>query len=136
MRKVYIAGPMRGMPLSNFPVFDRAKALALSKGWAVISPADMDRIFGYDPADAATSDPDVLGTLSEIMLRDLAELANCDALALLPGWENSSGARVEVMFACFVGNIQLLDAETFEPANIVAILWNIWRLPYEENTDA
>lgn len=135
MRKVYIAGPMRGLPLSNFPAFDRAKALGMSKGWTVISPADMDRIFGYDPADAATSNSDVLGTLSDIMLRDLAELANCNALALLPGWENSTGARVEVMFALFVGNIQLLDAETFEPANIVAILWNVWRLPHEENPD-
>src|SRR5690606_7315289 len=36
---VYIAGPMRGLPLFNFPAFDAARDLAQREGFTPISPA-------------------------------------------------------------------------------------------------
>ena len=48
-KKVYIAGPMRGKKLYNFPEFDRVGGILLSKGYKVYSPADLDREHGFDP---------------------------------------------------------------------------------------
>ena len=42
------------------------------------------------------------------------ELHEEGAIALLPGWENSSGVAVELSLALFLGKA-ILDAETFAP---------------------
>lgn len=46
---VYIAGPMRGIPLFNFPAFDRAADVLRSHCHYPINPADLDRKIGFDP---------------------------------------------------------------------------------------
>lgn len=118
MPKVYIAGPMRGIPLFNFPAFDAARDLAKAKGWDPISPADIDRDSGFhenDPnADVYT--PEVNRTFAG---RDVAAILSLrgeegDALALLPGWEGSTGALAELALAKWV-KLRILDARTMEP---------------------
>ena len=42
----YIAGPMRGIHLFNFPAFDAAKKYLSMNGHSVISPADIDQMTG------------------------------------------------------------------------------------------
>ncbi len=52
--------------------------------------------------------------LPEMFLADLAEVAHADAIALLPGWELSRGARIEALIAGLFGK-PLLDSVTMEP---------------------
>lgn len=104
--KVYIAGPMSGLPQHNFPAFDAAAADLRSRGFEVISPAELD-----DPEDRvkALASPDgSLGndrfdkTWGDFLARDVKLLAddNIEAIFVLPGWMDSRGARLET----FVGN--------------------------------
>lgn len=104
--KVYIAGPMTGKPLYNFPAFDKATAEWEGAGWDVVSPAEMTRIiwretFGreFDPATTDTSAADY----RMFMRADLLAVMDVDALALLDGWEKSRGASLEVAVASIFG---------------------------------
>jgi hypothetical protein len=106
--KFYIAGPMRGKPLFNFPAFDEAKQDLQEFGHEVVSPADLDREQGFDPESLpGTYAPEnwnenLLPTgwsLERLMARDLKALETCQAIYLLEGWENSTGARREHEFA-------------------------------------
>jgi hypothetical protein len=47
-KKIYIIGPMRGIKYFNFPAFDKIRDELASDDWDVISPADLDRIVGFD----------------------------------------------------------------------------------------
>lgn len=94
MKRVYIAGPMRGIPSFNFPAFYAAEERLVALGWDVVNPARMDQTLdGFDP----TKDP--AGAESFYMRRDLPAVALGDAIAMLPGWERSSGATKEIAVA-------------------------------------
>lgn len=96
--KLYVAGPMRGIPLYNFPAFDAA-ALALRKrGYDVVNPAELDRVAGTHEH----TDPLPDGFLREAMKRDLSAICDCDGIALLDGWEKSQGVGVERHLAGFL----------------------------------
>lgn len=121
MPKVYIAGPMRGYPQFNFPTFDAARRLGESLGWEVISPADMDREHGIDEKTARAvpangGDPEWVRVF---IRRDVDVLVNTlkaekgDAIALLPGWEKSTGASGELAIAKWA-KLRVLDAVTFK----------------------
>ncbi len=106
--RVYIAGPMRGIPLYNFPAFDAAKQSLLNLGYIPISPADIDRDNGFDPtilpADHDWSSVDSIGLdLREVVRRDLTALLSCDAVYLLEDWHKSIGASAEVAVAKWLG---------------------------------
>lgn len=108
--RIYVAGPMRSVPLFNFPAFDAAAAHLRSLGHDVVSPAELDRTNGFDPA---TDTPDA-DFLRRALSRDLAAITECDAVAVLPGWHNSEGARLEVGLAKLLG-LEVMDASTGEP---------------------
>lgn len=82
---LYVAGPMTGLPDFNYPAFDKAGRDLQERGYAVLNPA---RVFDVEPA-----------SWKGYMVRALADVASSDGLALLPGWENSKGARLEVQVA-------------------------------------
>jgi len=112
MPKTYIAGPMRGIRLFNFPAFDAARDALLKAGHEVVSPADIDRSNGFDPKDLpADYDWNVIsqqsGTLQEIIARDHAAVMECDTIYLLPGWERSQGALSEYHLAKWAGKVVL-----------------------------
>ena len=115
---VYIAGKMRGVPLFNFPKFDRAAEEFRSLGWRVISPAEMDRERGFDPTTLGTDLSEGVSPafLKDAILRDLTAIIDCTALALLPGWETSAGAKVELALARFLG-LTVINAESKEVIN-------------------
>lgn len=105
--RVYIAGPMRNHAQYNFPAFDAAAEKLRAEGYKVINPADMDRESGLCPSklpddwDWSTYPP---GTdASEFVDRDLDALATCDAIYMLPGWEDSQGASAEHAVATWRG---------------------------------
>lgn len=95
---LYVAGPMTGRPNHNKAAFDLAAAELRAAGYVVISPPEMDLIDGVDLA-AEHGDADWLLALE----RDLVVVAKVDGLALLPEWEQSRGARLEVAAARGMG---------------------------------
>jgi len=109
MRKlrIYIAGKMRGIKLYNFPAFEKAAEMLRHWGYAVISPAELDGDVGFDPAEL----PDGFDwntipegfDINDCLRRDVDALTEVDAVYLLPGWEKSSGARMEKAVAEFLG---------------------------------
>lgn len=91
--KVYIAGPMTGIEDFNFPAFHAAAAHLRANGYEVVNPAEVN--------------PDTTLTWEQCMRLDIPQLCTCDAIALLPGWENSRGARLECHLAEALGMPQV-----------------------------
>ena len=79
---VYISGKMTGVENYNKPKFDRAKAVLESKGYEVLSPADLGAEESFEWHD--------------YMRVDVALLAMCDSIYLLDDWRDSKGARAEL----------------------------------------
>jgi hypothetical protein len=94
MMKVYIAGPMTGLPFYNYPAFQVA-AVALDRaGYEVLTPVhdgDLDE------------QGNALFSWQFYLRRALKMVTDADALALLPGWENSKGANLEKTIADGLG---------------------------------
>lgn len=100
-KRIYIAGPMTGMPDLNFPAFHAAARRLRRAGWEVVNPAEN---FG-GRTDMAR----------EVYLRaDVALLVQCDAIAMLPGWQDSLGAALEYLIATELGMAKH-DAQTGKP---------------------
>lgn len=106
--RVYIAGPMRQYKLFNFPMFDLYADQLEKWGHTPVSPADIDRLNGFNP-ESLPEDydwnqiPEGAGTRTEIIARDIEALQTCEAICLLPGWKDSVGANAEVAMARWMG---------------------------------
>jgi hypothetical protein len=87
---------MRGCFLLNFPRFAEATKVLRDAGAEVISPAEEALKEGVDPA--APQDCPV-SKYEAWMKRDFAWIRTCDAICLLPGWEQSPGAKRELALA-------------------------------------
>jgi len=84
--RLYIAGPMTGLPEFNYPAFFRA--------------ADRLRDVGHDPINPARADGrEGCKTWLDYMRAALLDLAVCDGIALLDGWGESRGAALEAHIA-------------------------------------
>lgn len=90
---------MRGYPQFNFPAFDAAAEHLRSSGWEIVSPADIDRQYGFDPNHAVEGQID----MQPIIQRDIKAVLECEAIILLPGWEKSVGALAEKNIAEWAG---------------------------------
>lgn len=99
-KKVYIIGPMNGLPDLNFPAFDEARDWFIARGWEVISPADIDRDRG--------NNEDNPPTYREALAIDLPYICQCNAVCLIDGWSMSKGAIPEIVLA------DLLQRESME----------------------
>ncbi len=88
-KRIYIAGPMTGLPEFNFPAFN-AKAVELrAEGWHVENPAEHGHVKGARWAD--------------YLRWDISRIVTCGAIYLLPGWETSKGAQLEVYIGKALG---------------------------------
>lgn len=95
--KLYLAGPMRGLPLFNFPQFDSAAKWLEGEGHEVFNPAAEDGV-----ADILDQFPVELARAC--FARDTQWIClEADAVALLPGWHNSKGAKAECALALAIG---------------------------------
>lgn len=136
MKKVYLAGPMRGIPEFNFPAFHDAAAYLRRRGWNVFSPAERDMShYGKDlsvgnPTGDEQQAVDEHGfNIREAMAADLKFICEeADAIALLPGWENSRGARAEKAAAEALGieviylrGAPMTDPPTANPKDLLGI---------------
>lgn len=88
MTILYLAGPMTGLPELNYPAFHAAAVRLKELGHTVLNPADnkADSWLGY-------------------MRKSLIQIAQCDAIVLLPNWHLSYGATIEQNLALDLGLI-------------------------------
>jgi hypothetical protein len=109
--KIYIAGPMSGIPQFNYPAFISAAGALRAEGYDVYCPAEMDN---STTVAAAWASPDgslreedwdsADGTWGDFLSRDVKLIADdCEAVALLHGWSESRGARLEAFVALQLG---------------------------------
>jgi hypothetical protein len=78
---------MTGLPYFNYPAFWEAEKFLISKGFSVKSPHHTPRQDSW----------------SAYMRLDITMLCECDSIYMLPGWENSKGAKLEKMIADSLG---------------------------------
>lgn len=112
--KFYVSGPMRGYPDTNFPMFDEVSRYIRSCSdenldpWVPLSPADNDRRVWPEVEQsegfAAGVHPE--GTefppgfsFPELFTWDVGAIGEADGIVLLPGWEASVGAVLELAVA-------------------------------------
>lgn len=100
--RIYISGPMTGLPDNNYPAFHRAAGFWRAVGWEVVNPAE------EDEAELAVNP--VEKTWVDYIRRDIALLLPCNALAQLPGWQASVGALLEFQIAAAL-KFAFYDAE-------------------------
>ncbi len=108
---IYIAGPMRGIPEFNFPAFFAAADKLRAEGHTVFNPAERDNdTHGVDISKGnATGCEDQAAkehgfNLRDALCDDLTFICKeADAIAMLPGWENSKGANAERATAIALG---------------------------------
>lgn len=106
LTKVYLAGPMRGIPEFNFPAFTRAAAALRAQGVEVFDPAANDLNAGFDPTGMTGREDlsDAGFSLRQALAVDLAWIAECaEQVVVLPGWEQSRGAQAETATARALG---------------------------------
>lgn len=89
MKRIYISGPMTGIAELNFPAFNAYAAQLRAAGFDVVNPAELN--------------PDPGSTWNDCMRVDIRELCSCQAIALIPGWERSNGANLELHVAHRLG---------------------------------
>ena len=84
---VYLSGPMTGYKDFNYEVFNKAAARLRELGYDVLNPAET--------AGGTTHLP-----RSTYLRIDMGYVMAADAVCVLPGWEHSNGASLEML----VGN--------------------------------
>ena len=100
-RRIYLSGPMTGYTHHNFPAFHTAAERLRLADWDVVNPAEN--------FNGRTDLP------RETYLRaDFAALIRCNAIAMLPGWEKSDGAKREYLLA-FELKLMVIDIATLAP---------------------
>lgn len=87
--RLYVAGPMTGLPEFNYPAFRNAAAML--------------KAFRYEVEDPSTNVNPTPDDYHGWLRAGLAQLITCDGVALLDGWEASGGARLEVNVAATLG---------------------------------
>jgi len=125
--KIYIAGPMRGYPKYNYPLFDKVFKICEFQGFSPVSPAIIDREFGVKDEDLPENGADCNGIVNgagnqlSIIKRDLSALLKCGAICLLPGWDRSTGAIAELAVAEWAGLTVYFYDEKDEKVKLLSI---------------
>lgn len=99
--KIYLSGPMTGLPNLNKTEFDKYELIYRDRGFAVVNPAaHLDLTIPYE----------------DHIRRDVRALLEdgIGRVYLLPGWQKSKGANLEVHLSKMF-KIPLYDAESGEP---------------------
>ena len=108
--KLYLAGPMRGIPEFNFPAFHKAAAELRAAGYEVFNPAERDierdgKDWGKVVPSGDLAAIEQQGFSLRVALGEDLEwiCKHAEGIALLPGWENSIGATAEYATAIALG---------------------------------
>ena len=107
-KRVYLSGPMTDLPDFNFPAFEAAATRFRALGFQVETPHE--RFGGRQDLPRATY---MRGDIKDLLRPDLS------AVIVLPGWEHSTGARLEVAIAQEIG----LPVLTYD---LRPMTWRVW----------
>lgn len=89
-KRLYLSGPMSGLPNLNHPAFHAEASRLRSEGYFVINPAELDLDEG--------------ATWEDYMRANVVQMiSTCNAIHLLPGWSKSPGATTEHTIAKLFG---------------------------------
>lgn len=101
--RTYLSGPMTGIPEFNYPAFNEAAKWLREQGHLVFNPAE-------------TFNGDTTKAWSYYMRVDIEAIMESTEIRVLPGWESSAGAMLEVLIALAIGlPIRRLDGEYIHP---------------------
>lgn len=108
MKRIYVAGPMTGLPDCNYPAFNDAAKRLRELGHTVLNPAE-------NPAPPC-------GTWQGYMRMALAQLVQCEQVVLLPGWSESRGALIERWLAQVLGMevVHFADAQMLKQVPLMS----------------
>ena len=87
VKRIYLAGPMSGIDAFNYPLFFAESDRLHKLGYSVENPA---------------ANPEQADWASYLRVA-LTQMLTCEGVALLPGWERSRGACLEVHVAEALG---------------------------------
>ncbi len=85
-QRLYVAGPMSGISEHNYPQFREIAKLLRDQGYEVFNPAE-------------NNDGGVSQGRAFYMRIDIPALMASEAVVVLPGWQESRGANLEVWVA-------------------------------------
>ena len=132
MRRVYLGGPMTGIPQFNFPAFDEAAQELRREGYDIVSPAELDtpevrEALMKSPTGSWDDFPD-RETYGKYLGRDVELLIDggIDGMFVLPGWKNSYGTATETFVIAAVLGKPIIDYETDKEVSL-GILSNVWQ---------
>lgn len=91
-KRGYLSGPMTGIAEDNRPAFRSGARALRAMGFEVVSPDELDQIV-----------PAAGHTWAEYLSRDIPFVVSCGFAALLPGWNKSKGALLEVAVMAALG---------------------------------
>jgi hypothetical protein len=94
--KIYISGPMTGLPKLNYPAFFAAERKLKEAGYEVENPARNTNQSSWEG----------------YMRVAIKQLCDCDAVVVLPGWGHSKGACTEVKLASDL-NMKIDSVDSF-----------------------
>ena len=90
MSKIYLSGPISGLDIEHArELFAAAQKEMAKQGWECVNPMNNGL-----PVEAPWE---------EHLALDVLNLFSCKAIAMLPGWEASQGARLEHALAKRIG---------------------------------
>lgn len=116
---LYMAGPMAKIAEWNFPAFLDVDTALIGIGYKTINPAKLDLLDGFSPWGMSGYEVRPEGmSRRQVLKKDFIAICDsADGIAVLPGWEKSSGARAEVAVGEAIG--------------ITAKPWDWWYLNFE-----
>lgn len=107
MTRLYVAGPMSGMPDFNFPAFFAAADTLRALSYDVENPADNDgptlEIALANAKASVAAQGGEGASWASYLKRDMVRIFGCDGVCVLPGWQKSRGANLEVDVATRLG---------------------------------
>ena len=105
-KRAYISGPMTGYEDYNAPAFNEAAAALRELDYSVCSPTETSGFLGLHLNH------------SDYLRFDFERILEADFLVALEGWEESTGARAEILMAVRM-NVKVWDWPTWGEYNLI-----------------